>query len=474
VLSNLDGYALRADPEVAYRQAAWLCAVVWVTGMFAAYFGIHAILSSNPFELLTFFVTALALIIRNLVGLEECRVDESAGMTVGASVACYTLMGASGTVCLACMLLVRAMFVDLSWAKYKAIGAEKLTRLMYRRYEVFCAVQKLDLQFSVITLLTGLIFFTFGGVTAHVATGINVALFVVELVWERAGAAAVHNQDRNAMYLFWGLSVFLPAFIINVAVQWESLLQFAAANSGASSGAIWGTIVAFAFAAIANRAVTVYLSVVLYMCFGENYRGLARILADGGTMVRFDAVRRPGGKLPRRREDSVLLNPMAAAALATAVSPGGASDVVEVLGDEPDLPPTAGPADYLAAIDGYIRRESTAAGMRLSALPSSLAAAAAEARREDAGDGRGDGGEEGDGGVGTGRGSAVHPAATSTVAAAGVPPVVVVSNPFAAAAAAGAVPPPAPTSADAALTAARVASLPRSNRVAAAMGSVTR
>ena len=52
-------------------------------------------------------------------------------------------------------LLYWKMREDLRWTKYKAVGADPDTRRVYLRYELFSAMRKLDVQFSLIILVGG-------------------------------------------------------------------------------------------------------------------------------------------------------------------------------------------------------------------------------------------------------------------------------------------------------------------------------
>lgn len=116
------------------------------------------------------------------------------------------------------------------------------------------------------------------------------------------------------MYTFWTLSIFLPAFLINVAVEHEDLLVYATQSN------IRLTIYIFACITFANRIVTVALSVVLFRNFGDRYKGLRRILEGGGALRRFEQAKVVAGTteltaLKVKEADKVVVpNPMASTA----------------------------------------------------------------------------------------------------------------------------------------------------------------
>ena len=82
---------------------------------------------------------------------------------------------------------------------------------MYRSFELFSAVRKVDLQFSLITLYTGLVY-TGGSIsllTVQITLAANVTLILIEIAWEWLGDASIKTENYKYMYAFWCLSVFL-------------------------------------------------------------------------------------------------------------------------------------------------------------------------------------------------------------------------------------------------------------------------
>jgi hypothetical protein len=175
------------------RQELWFFAVIVISAAFAGYYGIHAMLSVNSFELGTFFATSLLLVIRTVAGIvnaaseEECSAANR-GICFGFVGAVLVLNGLSMVMCV-------VMYRDLKWKRYKAIGAARSTRAMYQVYEAFVAVKKLDLQFSVILLVTGLVFFTdITSATVRWTLALNVVLFAIEGVWDYAADRATKTE----------------------------------------------------------------------------------------------------------------------------------------------------------------------------------------------------------------------------------------------------------------------------------------
>jgi hypothetical protein len=289
------------------------------TGSCVHYSDLSCWFALQAFELLTFFVCSLLLLIRLIVEFQsrsgECSLD--------AQSVCAVFLGIAVVFNFSSSVLCRSMYTDLKWKKYKAIGAEVQTRRMYLRFELFSAVKKLDLQFSLITMYTGLVFFTDTGDSKTLYAMIaNLFVFVIEIIWERLGDSAVKTENEISMYIYWALSIFLPAFIVNIGIE------VFAGNllTGATDSVVRGTIAAFALLAIINRVGTVICTIILFRDFGTTkYAGLKRILANGSRIARFKTpariksvqVAKPAGAKPSSPSPKVSSNPLRAAQNAT-------------------------------------------------------------------------------------------------------------------------------------------------------------
>jgi len=169
----------------------------------------------------------------------------------------------------------------------------------YLRFELFSALRKVDVQFSCIALVTGLVFFPGApGPYANAALGATVALFVVELVWERAGNAGIARESARALALFWALSLPLPAFI--VALMAEAAGPNALFSRAAQGTALREHILALGAGALVTRAATVAASVALFRDFGPAYVDLRRILEGDrkAAFARGRVIARQGARAP--------------------------------------------------------------------------------------------------------------------------------------------------------------------------------
>ena len=270
--------------EASLRQAVYFLLVLCLSALFVLYFAVHSVLQANAFETAAFIVASLLLMAR-LAAEYFQRSDECA--TAGAQLVCAGFLGASLVLVFLALGFTVSIYRDLAWKRYKAIGAEVATREMYRLYEIFSAVRKLDVQFSLITLITGLVFLVggsggsagggSGGAATAAQLAANVLLFAVELAWERLGDAGIKGESPHHLWAFWALSPLLPCFIVAIAADAltnaDSVLLARAATSN-----LRYTIAAMGALAILNRLATVACSVFLYRNFGPRYVGLRRII----------------------------------------------------------------------------------------------------------------------------------------------------------------------------------------------------
>jgi hypothetical protein len=271
--------------EAALRQAVYFLLVLCLSALFVLYFAVHSVLQANAFETAAFIVASLLLLAR-LAAEYFQRSDECA--TAGAQLVCAGFLGASLILVFLALGFTVSIYRDLAWKRYKAIGAEVATREMYQLYEIFSAVRKLDVQFSLITLITGLVFLVggSGGTSAGGGSGgaataaqlaANVLLFAVELAWERLGDAGIKGESPHHLWAFWALSPLLPCFIVAIAADALTNAD-SALLARAATGSLRYTIAAMGALAILNRLATVACSAFLYRNFGPRYVGLRRII----------------------------------------------------------------------------------------------------------------------------------------------------------------------------------------------------
>ena len=317
----------QTDAEDVQLDELWMFLLMVATTMFMVWFSVESVLKANAFEVGAFFGTSFFLFVRVTADyacfMSNNREDSSV-------LECGTpgLYGAAPHIMFSVSLLLNivewalaaAMVDDLRWTKYKAIGSDVKVRSLYRHYELYSAVRKMDLQFSSILVITALVFFSSS--TADITRGLppTVLLLFVEVLWDRAGVRAVKQKDSWAMYAFWILSVVLPVYVIVIgmcppaslrdvpaptrrrgcvtpppsatfragAVSLDESNEFfdalRAGESGKTRSDRLAKISVLAFACVANRISTFIISVLLWRQFDdEEYSVLMQLFRQGFT-----------------------------------------------------------------------------------------------------------------------------------------------------------------------------------------------
>jgi hypothetical protein len=213
---------------------------------------------------------------------------------------------------------------------FAAIGSFVQTRELFGRYELFRALVSLDLQNSLINLATACIYFsTLNSKAQEVGLGLGIALFFVEIVFERTAAVAVRNESRPATYFFWFLSTLLPAYILWVIVS-SAVTDIE--GGLAIQPSLWGMALFFGILTLVVRAFTVYYSWTLFRDFGEKYKGVRKLLQADNMALQFErgkirqvTGRNKGKNISRGKSQEMKKNAQAgASAVGAAVATGGA------------------------------------------------------------------------------------------------------------------------------------------------------
>ena len=279
--------AFEKDADIPLREALWFFIVIAFSAVFVFYFAVHSMLETNTYEMIAFFVSSVVLLAR-LISEYAGRTDECVGDS--ASNVCAGFLGVALIFVSAGLVFFFLMYRDLVYKRYKALGSKMYAHKAYLRFELFSAVRKLDFQFSLITLITGVTFFIGApGPFALPAFIVNILLFGVELVWERAGVTALKSESRWHLALFWALSPLLPAFILILGVETITTGQlFSRAATGSS---LRPHILAMGGLALAARTASVVMSILLARSFGPDYVALRRIL-EGDRKTAFSRATR--------------------------------------------------------------------------------------------------------------------------------------------------------------------------------------
>jgi len=296
VYSTIYAYAAYAGKDATDVQLdeVWMLTMMFATAVFMAWFGIESIVKANAFEIGAYVGTSAFLMIRQLSDY-VCYLDNSSTSSEtlncgspGLSIAVVHILFATTTLLNVVELgLCVIMVPDLRWTKYKAIGSDNTVRGLYKRYELFSSVRKMDLQFSVLLVISGLVFFSHKTQDQETGLAPTALLAVTELVWDRVGVHAIKKGDEWAVYMFWALSLILPMYVSSVAfVSFDNdnayFDELRRGQDGSERPDRLTKVAVLAIACVLNRISTVVVSLLLYQDFGsDKYKALQRLFSLG-------------------------------------------------------------------------------------------------------------------------------------------------------------------------------------------------
>lgn len=335
------------------RAALWFFGIIVIAVFFVAYYAVHAMLTVNLIELIVFRVLTAWLLVRVVVGYATSSGD----CTSAAKLTCLGFLAVEVTFNVVTMGLSVSALKDLQWKRYKAIGAETRTRALYAQYEYFSAFRKVDIQFSIVTFYTVILYtatsFTRSR-TAVFAFGASIALVPIEIAWDALAKLAIKKADPYYVYVFWALSVFLPVFICSMA--WDVTHDNGALTDATSEVLV--TVAVFSALALVNRVGTVVSSIFLFRAFSSPQFPVLQRILSGSRVGEFQRsrLRQPGRKAATRGGGG-------AAKKLSGLLPAGGSDsggpaamgsdvgmfnpvsVLQVGGQPPAVAPPPGPPD---------------------------------------------------------------------------------------------------------------------------------
>jgi len=108
-------------------------------------------------------------------------------------------------------------FRSWGWRIYRRIGASVHLKFMYRIYQVFVSLIRLDLQFGVnLILIAGLFLFR------NYELWIDVAVMLLTFGWAVMGWKAVRIENKTGCYLFLVFAFLHPAYLLYKFIHFAS------------------------------------------------------------------------------------------------------------------------------------------------------------------------------------------------------------------------------------------------------------
>jgi len=179
------------------------------------------------------------------------------------------------SVCIFCPLnfvLGWLTFKAFGWKIYHKIGANIVLQSIYRKYQIFVSLLKIDLLFGTGLVLGIGLFQLDDGFSFYV----DLTMLPISIGWAILGLFGVRHEEKISMGLFLSFAVLEPIYIVWKAIGW---IHATPTSMGVYAFSI---IVAAASVALFVRACLVCFAIIAYANFEK---GLKDIFERSNHMV---------------------------------------------------------------------------------------------------------------------------------------------------------------------------------------------
>jgi len=176
-------------------------------------------------------------------------------------------MDTLGVCCIFCplnIILGWQTYKAFGWSIYRKIGANIALQKIYRKYQIFVSLLKIDLLFGT-GLVLGIGLFQLDDDTSFY---IDLAMLPVSIGWAVLGLFGVRHEEKITMGLFLSFAVLEPIYITWKAVGW---IHATPTKVGVGTFAI---ICTAASIALLVRACLVCFAVIAYSNFEKGLKGV--------------------------------------------------------------------------------------------------------------------------------------------------------------------------------------------------------
>jgi len=185
--------------------------LVLVNSILLALFAIDGVLNENVFELFAFVfisVSTMFFITYQFFSVSGQKTTEASILLIRFIAVCiFTPANA---------LMSYLAYRNFGWRMYRKIGADPLLLGMYTLYQQMLALLKLDLQFGInLVLIAG--FFLFEN---YELIG-DIAAMILTLCWAALGWAAIRNEHRKGVIVFFVFSILQPLYICFKFIRYQ-------------------------------------------------------------------------------------------------------------------------------------------------------------------------------------------------------------------------------------------------------------
>jgi len=184
---------------------------IYILVVFMCHYAYAGLKDDNMFEIFAFMAVTLLIFFYSII-LVSSNPDWH-----------FVLYMVVTTICsIAYIFLVYKIYLEIGWYIYKRIGANQEMRDMYRSAQLFLAMIKFDLLFSLLlVVLAGLYYLAPNNYEFY----LTLFAFILTFVWAYLGWVAVKGENEVYMNVYMCLAVVEPVFIIYKLVRLSQTVQ---------------------------------------------------------------------------------------------------------------------------------------------------------------------------------------------------------------------------------------------------------
>jgi len=242
-------------------ETSWF--VFMAGSFFMFHFGIDGVLEANFFEFGAFMIvcTLETLFALSPLITDPKSVDLYDYITIAVTVACEITY----------FILLYPIYQEYSWKFFKKVGGDPKFRALYKRFQQFKALLKIDFFWAIVLLITDGFFsplvspkyFSVFNLMIDIMSAATVVVTVI------VGYFAIKREERHLSFLFFFLLLGQPAYIIGKTIE------ITRTSTVSSYGQNYGLFFFSAFFAIIFHMFLVIWTILCFRNFNKGLKNFA-------------------------------------------------------------------------------------------------------------------------------------------------------------------------------------------------------
>jgi len=189
-----------ANPPCKSQTDLFYSLSIYILVGFMDYYAYAGLRDDNMFEILAFLAVTILIFFYSIL-----LVSQHASWHFEVYIFITTVM------LFAYSFICYKIYLEIGWYIYKRIGANQELREIYRSAQLFLAMIKFDLLFSLLlVILAGLYYLQPSSIEFY----LTIFAFILTFIWAVLGWKAVSTENEVFMNVYLSLAIFEPVFII--------------------------------------------------------------------------------------------------------------------------------------------------------------------------------------------------------------------------------------------------------------------